>query len=404
MIPYMIMNFVNLFSESGWNMLIRTAQFHRNRQSDQAQAQFDGKYEFPENVLFRVKRGGHEWMDDMPWTDNTEEFKVCGATVRFVHLKPAIDGGSGEVKKSILFLHGNPTWSQIWRRILPSLVRQGHEVYALDWLGHGRSDKIMQRSAISFELHMRTLMAFFEHTGLKNAIVVAHDWGGCIALCTIPYMSASTCDGILLLDSFFPLFLEEVGVSTLLLSLLWIFSTGTIDKHLSGLTITRITSPHESLLDVQGCNAPYWALPPGTKSSVYAFSRLSPLTPRYSFKFIRETGLWNLLVGFLGPDNFNDLMAQVRMTTKSEEGRLFWKGRRPDKLNQGTEGGFKVAVVFGGKDPTSSDCGSVLTSTINKTYMVDWAPDGWCIKGSGRYPMEDMPEETIHLIQRFAAG
>lgn len=117
MIPYMIVNFMSLFSESGWNMLIRTTEFHRDRQSEQAQAQFDGKYEFPENMLFRVKRGGYEWMDDMPWTDNTAEFKVCGATVRYVHLKPAIDGDSGEVKKSILFLHGNPTWSQIWRRV-----------------------------------------------------------------------------------------------------------------------------------------------------------------------------------------------------------------------------------------------------------------------------------------------
>lgn len=217
-------------------------------------------------------------------------------------------------------------------------------------------------------------------------------------------MSTSTCAGLLLLDSFFPLSLEEVGFSTMLLSLLWIFSTGTIDKHLSGLTITRITSPHKPLLDVQGCNAPYWALPPGTKSSVYAFARLSLITPRYLLKYIRETALWNLLVGFLGPDNFNFLMAQGRMAITGEEGRRFWKGRRPDKLNQGTEGGFKVAVVFGGKDPTSSDCRRVLTSTINKTYMVDWAPDGLCIEGSGRYPMEDTPEETIHLIRRFAAG
>lgn len=58
------------------------------------------------------------------------------------------------------------------------LVEDGHEVFSLDWLGHGLSDKPKHRESISFELHMRTLIAFMNHVQLKNAILVAHSWGG----------------------------------------------------------------------------------------------------------------------------------------------------------------------------------------------------------------------------------
>jgi pimeloyl-ACP methyl ester carboxylesterase len=61
---------------------------------------------------------------------------------------------------------------------MTKLVEDGHELYALDWLGHGRSDKPTQRESITFELHMRTLSAFFNHAQLSDAILVAHSWGG----------------------------------------------------------------------------------------------------------------------------------------------------------------------------------------------------------------------------------
>ena len=60
---------------------------------------------------------------------------------------------------------------------MTKLLEEGHELYALDWLGYGRSDK-PQRESITFELHMRTLSAFFNHVQLKDAMLVAHSWGG----------------------------------------------------------------------------------------------------------------------------------------------------------------------------------------------------------------------------------
>lgn len=61
---------------------------------------------------------------------------------------------------------------------MPKLLEEGHELYALDWIGHGRSDKPTHRDSITFELHMRTLIAFVNHVQLKDAVLVAHGLGG----------------------------------------------------------------------------------------------------------------------------------------------------------------------------------------------------------------------------------
>lgn len=61
---------------------------------------------------------------------------------------------------------------------MTQLLEEGHEIYALDWLGHGRSDKPTRQGPITFELHMRTLSAFVKHVQLRDAVLVAHSWGG----------------------------------------------------------------------------------------------------------------------------------------------------------------------------------------------------------------------------------
>lgn len=63
-------------------------------------------------------------------------------------------------------------------QVMSKLLEEGHEIFALDWLGHGLSDKPKNRQSVTFELHMRTLVAFFNHVQLRDAILVAHSWGG----------------------------------------------------------------------------------------------------------------------------------------------------------------------------------------------------------------------------------
>jgi haloalkane dehalogenase len=75
----------------------------------------------------------------------------------------------------ILLLHGNPTWSYLWRGVIPHLEHSGR-VVAVDLIGHGRSD----RPAIDyrFPTHRRYLDGFIDGLGLERLTLVVHDWGG----------------------------------------------------------------------------------------------------------------------------------------------------------------------------------------------------------------------------------
>jgi pimeloyl-ACP methyl ester carboxylesterase len=62
--------------------------------------------------------------------------------------------------------------------VIEHLVEGGHEVFAIDWIGHGASDKPLDVALIPFELHMRTLKSCIDHFELTGCYIVAHDWGG----------------------------------------------------------------------------------------------------------------------------------------------------------------------------------------------------------------------------------
>jgi len=89
-----------------------------------------------------------------------------------------IDEGTGEV---ILCLHGEPTWSYLYRKLIPILMGQ-NRVIAMDFIGFGRSDKYMNKEAYSYKMHKDTLTAFIQELDLKQITMVVQDWGGIIGL------------------------------------------------------------------------------------------------------------------------------------------------------------------------------------------------------------------------------
>jgi len=78
----------------------------------------------------------------------------------------------------VLFLHGNPTSSYIWRNILPLVAPVAHCI-ALDLIGFGQSGK--PDIGYRFVDHVRYLDAFLDRTGITSAFVVAQDWGSALA-------------------------------------------------------------------------------------------------------------------------------------------------------------------------------------------------------------------------------
>lgn len=103
-------------------------------------------------------------------------------TPRYVQIRGMrvhyVDEGAGE---TILCLHGEPTWSFLYRKMIPILMVK-HRVIAMDFIGFGRSDKFTEREAYSFQMHRDTLVGFIDALGLSQITLVVQDWGGLIGL------------------------------------------------------------------------------------------------------------------------------------------------------------------------------------------------------------------------------
>ena len=87
-----------------------------------------------------------------------------------------VDEGEGE---PVLLLHGEPTWSYLWRNIVPQLP--GRKV-APDLIGFGRSDKPEDIGWYSYDRHVASVSALVDELDLRDLTLVVHDWGGPIGL------------------------------------------------------------------------------------------------------------------------------------------------------------------------------------------------------------------------------
>jgi haloalkane dehalogenase len=90
-----------------------------------------------------------------------------------------VDEGEGA---PVLLLHGEPTWSFLWRRLIPQLVASGRRAVAPDLLGFGRSDKPEEIGWYSYDRHVASVERLVEALDLSDLTLVVHDWGGPIGL------------------------------------------------------------------------------------------------------------------------------------------------------------------------------------------------------------------------------
>lgn len=90
------------------------------------------------------------------------------------------DAGSGEV---VVLLHGEPSWSYLYRHMIPPLVAAGHRCIAPDLIGFGRSDKPTERSDYTYQRHVEWLRELlFDRLDLTGVTLVGQDWGGLLGL------------------------------------------------------------------------------------------------------------------------------------------------------------------------------------------------------------------------------
>jgi haloalkane dehalogenase len=119
-----------------------------------------------------------ERLDAWPFAPRWLEVKAADGTALRVHY---VDEGPRGAAPVVL-MHGNPSWSYLYRKIIPLLVARGHRVLAPDLVGLGRSDKPAAKSDYSLARHVDWMSQWAIGAGVADATLFAQDWGGVIGL------------------------------------------------------------------------------------------------------------------------------------------------------------------------------------------------------------------------------
>ncbi|MHA1192980.1 MAG: alpha/beta fold hydrolase [Promethearchaeota archaeon] len=96
-----------------------------------------------------------------------------------------IDEGPKDSKETYLCLHGQPTWSYLYRKMIPIFLKDKGRVIAPDFFGFGRSDKPINEEIYTFDFHRNFLIEFINRLDFTNITLVCQDWGGLLGL-TLP--------------------------------------------------------------------------------------------------------------------------------------------------------------------------------------------------------------------------
>jgi len=123
------------------------------------------------SAVARTPEEAFEGLPDFPFEPRYRELDG----LRLAH----VDEGEGA---PVVFFHGEPTWSFLWRKVIPPVRDAGFRCIAPDLAGFGRSDKPTDIGFYSYDRHAALAGALLEQLDLRGATVVVHDWGGPIGL------------------------------------------------------------------------------------------------------------------------------------------------------------------------------------------------------------------------------
>ena len=102
---------------------------------------------------------------------------------------------------TLLFIHGHPTWSYLWRHLIPIAIKQDYRVLAIDLPGFGKSDKPLKEDFFSFKNYRNILLNFVIQLNLKNLTLVLHEWGGTLGL-TLPMENPEKYSGVICFNAY----------------------------------------------------------------------------------------------------------------------------------------------------------------------------------------------------------
>ena len=200
-----------------------------------------------------------------PWVPNYLEWK--GHRVHYLDVKP----GAGAVSRTLLCLHGEPTWSYLYRKMIPPFAAAGYRVVAPDLIGFGRSDKPVEDEVYSFEFHRNMLLSLIEKLNLSNIALAVQDWGGLLGL-TLPMEMPERFERLLIMNT-------ALGTGDSPLSEGFVAWRAYVNKN-PGIDCAKLLAracPHLSAAEAAAYEAPYPDI--ASKAGVRRFPNLVPDRP-----------------------------------------------------------------------------------------------------------------------------
>ena len=196
-----------------------------------------------------------------------------------------LDEGRADAEVTFLCLHGQPTWSYLYRKMIPEFVAAGHRVIAPDWFGFGRSDKPTDEGVYTFAFHRNAMIALIERLNLRNAVLVCQDWGGLLGL-TIPMAMPERFTRLLVMNTA----LATGHAKPNLAFFAWrTYSRLNPNMNIAGLM--RFSCQGISRIESEAYNAPFAGIE--AKAGVRRFPNLVPTSPaEEAARFAQDAERW----------------------------------------------------------------------------------------------------------------
>lgn len=176
--------------------------------------------------------------------------------------------------KPVVMMHGQPSWSYLYRHMIGPVVAAGHRVLAPDLIGFGRSDKPAEQTDYSYERHVAWMLELFDTTGLEDVVLFCQDWGGLIGLRLVaarPDRFAAVIAG----NTGLP---EGRGMSPAFQA--WLDFSQSVPELPIGSILNGGSGRTLSAAEIAAYDAPF---PDETyKAGARVFPRLVPLTPQHA--------------------------------------------------------------------------------------------------------------------------
>ena len=179
-----------------------------------------------------------------------------------------IDENNQSKNDTLLFIHGHPTWSYLWRHLIPIALKQDYRVLAIDLPGFGKSDKPIREDFFTFKNFRDILLNFIDQMDLKNLTLVLHEWGGTLGL-TLPMEDPEKYLGVICFNSYINNNLVKLDSNYLN----WIETNITNDD----LNVRALMARTNRILKLSECNA--YEAPFPDKSYKLALKKLPSIFP-----------------------------------------------------------------------------------------------------------------------------